>query len=184
MLRDEPVPLFRLPEGPGEPLLLERLVERRHQLAHVERLRQVPKGRAVDRLHGAGHGGVTGDENHLGLRRRRLDRLEEVEPGDVWQLQVDDRGIDRTRRQGLEPGAAAVSRPDGMAPKLQDVPERLARSRVVINDEDQAALRHETLRAARPLPRRAGRARRPPPSGHPEPRGRRGGTSAGSRGER
>src|SRR5205807_6654960 len=150
VLRDEPVPLFRLPEGPGEPLLLERLVERRHQLAHVERLGEVPKGRAVDRLHGGGEGGVTGDENHLGLGGRRLDRLEEVEPRGVGKLQIDDGGLDRTRGQGFEAGAAAVGRPHNMALELQDVPERLARSRVVINNEDQAARTYEALPASRP----------------------------------
>src|SRR5207253_1648219 len=52
-----------------------------------------------------------------------------------------------------EAGAAARGRPDGVALQLQDVPKRLARSRLVVDDEDVTSFTHAALSARGPSDR-------------------------------
>ena len=110
-----------LPERTLGSLLRERLVDRRHQMIHLERLGHIAEGAAVDRLDGGGGRGLVRDDDDLGGRGGGLDGLEQDEPGDVRQVKVQNCRIDSAVRQQLERGPGLGRGLDGMTTMLQHI---------------------------------------------------------------
>ena len=140
MLGDEPVALLGLAQGAGEALPVERLVQRRQQVVHLERLDQIGERVAVDRLQRRRQRGVARDEDDLEIGARRPERLQQIDAGDVRQLDVDDR---RVTGRSLEP-REAVGSPrravDRVPLGLQDIANGLAHPDVVVDDQQTRRL--------------------------------------------
>ena len=133
---------LRIPERAPEAAFLQRLLERRDQLRHLEGLGEVAEGRAVHGLDGRGDRAVAGDEDDLRVGARRADGAQEVEPGDVGQPDIDDGGVHGRRGQPLETGIPGRSRLDGVTVQLEHVADRMTGPGVVVDDEDATGFDH------------------------------------------
>src|SRR6185503_3592433 len=168
-----------LAKGPDRALLGERPVDRADELPEIDRLDEVGGGLAVDRLDRAVQRGVPGDQDDRGLRRDRLDVLEEVDARDVGQLEVDDREVHRLEHEMLEGLLPAMRGPHPVPSMLQHVADRGAQPRVVVDHENLSPFVHGYLPGANCVPPRdlardvpAGPGARAPPIRAPEARHR------------
>src|SRR2546427_12878001 len=142
VLGDEPVTLLGLAQGPREMLTVERLLECRYQLIHLERLHQIGEGVAVDGLERCRKRGVSRHENDLEIRRGQSKRLQELDARDVRETDIDDRGVEAHRADLLEALRAAHGAPDHEPFRLEHVADRLAHPGLVVDNEDPSRRIH------------------------------------------
>ena len=142
-------------------LTVERLLECRYQLIHLERLHQIGEGVAVDGLERRRKRGVSRHENDLEIRRGQSKRLQELDARDVRETDIDDRGVEAHRADLLEALGAAHGAPDHEPFRLEHVADRLAHPGLVVDDEDPSRRIHSrTLTTTLPSRRTLRRDRR------------------------
>ncbi len=118
-----------------EPRRLEGPLQHVREPFQVERLGQVVEGALLHGLDGRFRGAVGRDEQHRPFRVDLAQRAEDVEPGTVRQLQVEDdhvRGVFAHLRFALG-GGVGRQHPDGAV--LEDAAERVAHARLVVDDQ-------------------------------------------------
>ena len=87
--------VLQLPVAVPQGLALGRLGHRAgHDLDVVEGLGEVVVGAALDRLERRLHGGVAGHHDDLDLRPAVLHRVEELEPGELGHLDVEEGDVE------------------------------------------------------------------------------------------
>ena len=140
---------------------LEGASGQRQELVILERFGQIVEGAE---LHGGDRGahGLHGcDENHLDALVEGLDALEHLDAVHPGQSDVEEHEVDRGGAHDLE-RARAIGRVDEVVVVLEDQPERLADTEIVIDDQDDGARHSRTLApiAATPTATSADRRRR------------------------
>src|SRR5437870_144633 len=111
------------------------------ELVGVERLFQdMERPGTLRRLHGLTHRAVRGDHDHLdrGVASSELPR--QVEAVAVREHQVHDRGVGLVLAEGGERVAHAPGRAHRIALALEREPEAVGDRRLVVDDEDRAAV--------------------------------------------
>ena len=138
VLGHEAISLLRLEERLGEPLLAEGLLDRREEVAHLERLDQVRERQVVDGLDGGPERGVPGDEDDLHGGGQSPGGAQHVDAGHVGQADVHDGGLDRARGHDVETHPAPRGQLDHVPLALQHVAQGLGHPRIVVDDQDPA----------------------------------------------
>ena len=118
-------------------------LDARHQLHHVERLRQVVVGAQLEAEHAVHHLAARGEHDH-----RRRDALlaqvaEHVEAVLARQRHVEQHQVEAALARPARPGVAGLGRLHLVALGAQPVAERQHQPRLVLDDQDSAA--HEAL---------------------------------------
>ena len=142
VLGDQPVALFGLAQRLRQMLTLARLGELGEQMLHLEGLREVREGCALYRLERGGQRGIGREEDHFGLGRDGLDALEDLEPGDIGELDVHDCRVEAPGGDSLEDGAPAGGGLDCIALQPDRVANRLASPGVVVDNQDGSRAVH------------------------------------------
>ena len=157
------------PESTG----LERAVERHLEGIGVDRLEDVvarPRLQALDRR---GHGAVAGEDDHRHVRRRRPHPPDELEAVGAGHAQVREHDVDGRPPEVGERVRHGSGRARVVAPRAQDLDERVPDVRLVLHHQHPAAADRSIAHRLKPPPR-APRCR--PPAPPPAPRAAASGT--------
>ena len=115
--------------------LLERAPHQREQIVLVEGLGQVVEGAQLHRVDGGADGLDRGDQDHLDAVVHGFDALEHFDAVHLGKADVEKHEVHRAGAEPVE-RLLAVGGLEQVVLVLQDEPERLADSGIVIHDQD------------------------------------------------
>ena len=139
--------LLEFDVGPGQSLLLRRLVDDRPKFADVERLGQVGGGAGLHRGDGRLDGAVAGEDDDLGVGQLALGLGQDFKAADVPHDQVADDDVERLLLDQPQPFSAAGGDDAFVADARKAFGHGLGVGFVVVDHEDANLLIHRTARS-------------------------------------
>ena len=142
---------------------LERAVERHLEGVGVDRLEDVVARSRLQALDRRGDGAVAGEDDHRHVGRRRLHPPHQLEAVGAGHAQVREHDVDGRPPEVAERVRHGAGRARVVAPRAQDLDERVADVRLVLDHQHPAAADRSIAHRLKPPPRAP--RRRPRASG-------------------